>query len=54
MNTDNEINIADMVKLEKYILNAEKPDNNLVLSDLNFDGITDVFDVIEMRRKITE
>ena len=54
MNTDNEINIADMVKLEKYILNAEKPDDNLVLSDLNFDGITDVFDMIEMRKKVTE
>ena len=54
MNTDNEINIADMVKLEKYILNAEKPDDNLVLSDLNFDGITDVFDVIEMRKIIIE
>ena len=54
MNTDNEINIADMVKLEKYILNAENPDNNLILSDLNFDGITDVFDMIEMRKKVTE
>ena len=54
MNTDNEINIADMVKLEKYILNAEKPDDNLILSDLNFDGITDVFDMIEMRKKVTE
>ena len=54
MNTDGNVNIADMVKLDRYILNAEKPDNNLVLSDLNFDGITDVFDVIEMRRKITE
>ena len=54
INTDNQINIADAVKLEKYILNTEKPDSNLVLSDLNFDGKTDVFDMIEMRNKITE
>ena len=54
MNTDNEINIADMVKLEKYLLNAEKPDNHLILSDLNFDGNTDVFDMIEMRKIIIE
>ncbi|MBR1592578.1 MAG: leucine-rich repeat protein [Ruminococcus sp.] len=54
MNTDGNINIADMVKLERYILNAEKPDSNLVLSDLNFDGVTDTFDMIEMRKKITD
>ena len=53
MNTDGNINVADMVKLERYILNAEKPDSNLVLSDLNFDGVTDAFDMIEMRKKIT-
>ena len=54
MNTDGNVNVADMVKLERYILNAEKPDSNLVLSDLNFDGVTDAFDMIEMRKKVTE
>ena len=53
MNTDGEVNTADMVKLEKYLLNAENPDKNLVLSDLNFDGNTDIFDMIQMRKKIT-
>ena len=54
MNTDGDINIADMVKLESYLLGKEQPDENLVLSDLNFDGNTDVFDMIQMRKKITE
>ena len=54
INTDGNVNVADMVKLDRYILNSEKPDDNLVLSDLNFDGITDVFDMIEMRKKVTE
>ena len=54
VNTDGDINIADMVKLESYLLGKEQPDENLVLSDLNFDGNTDVFDMIQMRKKITE
>ena len=54
MNIDGNVNVADAVKLERYILNAEKPDNNIILSDLNFDGVTDAFDMIEMRKKLTE
>lgn len=52
VNTDGDLNIADAVKMTKYLLNAEiETADNLVLYDLDFDGRIDVFDMILMRQK---
>lgn len=52
VNTDGNLNIADAVKMTKYLLNAEtETADNLVLYDLDFDGRIDVFDMILMRQK---
>lgn len=52
MNADKEISVADIVKMENYLLGKEKTDDNFVLSDLNFDGNTDIFDMVEIRKKV--
>lgn len=51
INTDGEISIADMVFLNRYILGSiQLNSDNYILSDLNFDGKTDCFDLICMRK----
>ncbi len=53
VNTDLEISIADLVKMNKILLNAEtETADNIVLYDLNFDGNADVYDMILMRQKL--
>lgn len=53
VNTDLEISAADLVRMNKVILNAEiETSDNIVLYDLNFDGKVNAFDLILMRRKI--
>ena len=55
LNSDIDVNVADLVLLNKYLLN--NPDcGNLEksLADLNFDGYTDVFDLVNMRKNILE
>ncbi len=49
-NTDGDISVADIVKMERYLLGADavSPDD-FVLYDLDFSGDVDVFDMIEMR-----
>ncbi|MCM1131934.1 MAG: leucine-rich repeat protein [Ruminococcus flavefaciens] len=49
-NTDGEISVADIVKMNRYILGAVdiSPDDS-VLFDLDFNGDVDIFDVIKMR-----
>lgn len=52
VNTDGEISVADLVKMMRFLLGAEtETSDNIVLYDLNFDGETDVFDMILMRQK---
>ncbi len=51
MNTDGEVNIADLVAMNKYIVGKSSINgNDIVLSDLNYDGVTDVFDMVCMRK----
>lgn len=52
-NIDGYVSVADAVKMNRYIMgaNAVAPDD-LALYDLDFSGSVDVFDMIEMRKKI--
>lgn len=51
-NTDGEVNIADAVKMTKYLLGAESiPKEKFILFDINFDNRVDVFDMIIMKKK---
>lgn len=53
VNQDNNINIADMVMLNKYILSQDNIDyDSYILADLTFDGIVDSFDLVKMRQSI--
>ncbi|MDE6036139.1 MAG: leucine-rich repeat protein [Ruminococcus sp.] len=53
VNQDNEISIADMLTLNKYILGENNIDyDSFVLADLTFDGVADAFDLVRMRQKI--
>lgn len=55
VNNDLEISAADLVRMNKVILNAEiETADNIVLYDLNFDGKVNAFDLILMRRKIID
>lgn len=50
INKDNNVNIADLVMMNKYILGTGCLDaDNYILSDLTFDGVTDSFDLVKMR-----
>ncbi|MDE6519385.1 MAG: leucine-rich repeat protein [Ruminococcus sp.] len=54
-NTDNEISIADLVCMNKYILNQQKISaDDAILYDLDFSGKIDVFDVIKMRQIVVK
>lgn len=55
VNLDGFISVSDLVLLQKYLLNsvafnAEQYAN----ADMNRDSVVDVFDMVEMRKKITE
>ncbi len=51
LNTDGKISVADLVILNSHILGKTQLDSdNYILSDLNFDGITDSFDMVCMRK----
>lgn len=53
MNTDGEVNVADLVKMSRYILgNDTIKQEDSVLSDLDFSGRTDVFDMVKLRKKL--
>ncbi len=55
MNTDGEVNIADLVEMNKYIVGKSSiSGNDIVLSDLNYDGVTDVFDMVCMRKIVAD
>ncbi len=50
LNTDGSISVADIVKMNRYLLGAEPVDEeNSILYDFNFDSRVDVFDLIYMR-----
>lgn len=51
-NMDGTFNIADAVKMTGFLLGSKsETKENIVLYDLNFDGETDVFDMMLMRQK---
>lgn len=51
INTDGDVNVADLVQLNKYIVGKlSVTENDIVLADLNYDGVTDVFDMVCMRK----
>ncbi|MDE6670938.1 MAG: leucine-rich repeat protein [Ruminococcus sp.] len=53
INQDKSVSIADMVMLNRSILNKSDIDyDSFVLADLNFDGIVDSFDLVKMREMI--
>ena len=55
LNSDSDVNVADLVLLNKYLLNNPDCENlDKSLADLNFDGNTDVFDLVSMRKNILE
>ena len=55
VNLDEEINVADAVRLQKYLLGQEKISYNEYLAgDINEDGSADVFDMVCMRKIIIE
>ncbi|MDE7364664.1 MAG: leucine-rich repeat protein [Ruminococcus sp.] len=50
-NMDGKISIADLVRMNQYILNKQKINaDDAILYDLDFSGKIDVFDVIKMRQ----
>lgn len=53
LNTDGEINMADLVLLNKY-LNGQGSihADDIILADLTYDGITDIFDLVLMRQAV--
>lgn len=54
-NMDGTFNIADAVKMTGFLLGSKsETKENIVLYDLNFDGETDVFDMMLMRQKFYE
>lgn len=54
-NMDGAFSIADAVKLDRFLLGSEaEKEENAVLYDMNYDGETDVFDMIVMRKKLVE
>ena len=51
LNTDGEINVADLVTLNKYLMGQSTlSEDDIVLADLTYDGVTDVFDLVLMRK----
>lgn len=55
INTDGSISIADLVTLNKYLTGRSPVSaDDIVLADLTFDGVTDVFDLVRMRQLLLE
>ncbi|MDE5558274.1 MAG: leucine-rich repeat protein [Ruminococcus sp.] len=51
LNTDGEINVADLITLNKYLMGQSTiSENDIVLADLTYDGVTDIFDMVLMRK----
>ena len=51
INLDGEVNVADAVKLQRYLLGTDKlTAENAKAADVNNDGYIDVFDMIILRR----
>ena len=54
INQDNSINVADLVAMNKYILNSGNDYDSYVLADLTFDGFVDSFDLVTLRQMLIE
>lgn len=54
VNQDEEISVADLVKMSRHVLGAETvAADNTVLYDMNLDGNADAFDMVLMRKAVT-
>lgn len=55
INGDNEFNVADVLLFQKYILGGSDTEiSDLKNADLNSDGVSDVFDLCLMKKKLLE
>ncbi len=54
INGDNEINVADLLKLQKWIIAEEADMKDWNAADLCEDGVVDIFDLIALRKLLTE
>lgn len=56
INDDGKLSIADAVILQQCLMNSYSPDDDLELDesklDVNFDGVFDVFDMVQMRQNV--
>ena len=53
VNCDSEINIADLIIMSRYLMGEYSlTENGIISADVNDDGVTDVFDLIQLRKKI--
>ncbi|MCM1131940.1 MAG: peptidoglycan DD-metalloendopeptidase family protein [Ruminococcus flavefaciens] len=55
INADGDVNIADLVLLQKYLLNGDAfTAEQYASADINRDSVVDVFDMVDMRQKVYE
>ena len=54
INLDGDVNVADLVLLQKYLLGAEKELPEWKNADMDNDGRLDMFDLVRLRRRLTE
>lgn len=55
VNLDGCVSVSDLVLLQKYLLNSDAfTAEQYANADMNRDSVVDVFDMVEMRKKITE
>ena len=54
INGDDEINVADLLKLQKWLLSDEADMKEWKAADLCEDGVVDVFDLIALRKLLTD
>ena len=52
VNDDGELSVADLVMLQKWLLNTTDSTEKLMNTDLNEDGTADVFDLILLRKEL--
>ncbi len=53
VNKDGELNVSDLVGMSGFLHGKSSPDkDDAVLYDMDFDGYTDVLDMIMLRRKV--
>ena len=52
VNTDGKVGAADLVTYSRFLLGAQDiPKDDIILSDMNYDGSYDSFDMVKLRKK---